>query len=81
MRVKSEPYRRAQLIADAVNVCCPWCGDAQPNPVDGSEQWTIENFRVEETRTNGRRKRSHRRHCVSCDKPMLIDCDPKVMFQ
>lgn len=30
--------RRAQLVADSFSVCCPECGEPQPNYM-GSEMW------------------------------------------
>jgi hypothetical protein len=63
--------RRAQLVAEAVSVCCPRCGDAQPNK-NGSELWTSEDFMNLEGGI---------RPCVSCEERMLIVSDSKVMFQ
>lgn len=75
------PIRRAQLVTDVVSVLCPWCSEPQPNPDDGSEQWTIEHFRDDRTDKSGRRVRSSVRGCVSCDGRMLVDADPKVRFE
>lgn len=79
--------RRAQLVAEAVAVLCPHCGTPQPNPQDGSEQWTSENFKKLATATL-RSPISHRRvpaslqrTCVSCDEPMYVFSDTKVQFQ
>lgn len=66
------PIRRAQLVADAIAVLCPYCGEPQPNKTDGSEQWTADNF----VKILGC---SHI-ICVSCDKPMLAVPDSKVQF-
>jgi len=63
--------RRAQLVADAVSVLCPSCGEPQPNKWDGSEQWTADNFTA---LTNPRLV------CVACDQPMLVTSDSKVAF-
>jgi hypothetical protein len=62
--------KRAQLMADAVAVVCPHCGEPQPNPSDGSEQWTLDDF-VKAPPTKA---------CVACDKVMLVGCDRKVQF-
>lgn len=72
--------RRAQLVADAVAVLCPYCGEPQPNPRDGSEQWTLENFRARTTK-RGRPIVAGRRTCVSCEAPMIIGPDTKVQFR
>ena len=63
--------RRAQLVADAVAVLCPWCAEPQPNKEDGSEQWTAENF----AKIQGSWK------CVACDERFLITKDTKVMYR
>jgi hypothetical protein len=64
--------RRAQLLAESVAVCCPSCGEAQPNRNDGSEQWLTEDFqRLTDTRAT----------CVSCEAKFLIFSDSKVMFR
>lgn len=75
---KEEPRRakrRAQLVADAVNVCCPWCGEPQPNGNDGSEQWTSKDIgdTIEGLRAGILT-------CVSCDKAFLLTSDSKVQF-
>lgn len=63
--------RRAQLVADAVAVLCPYCAEAQPNREDGSEQWTAENFK----RLPALWK------CVSCGAQFIVASESKVMFQ
>jgi hypothetical protein len=65
--------KRAQLVADAVAVLCPHCGEPQPNKNDGSEQWTVENFK------NKRVKGTMA--CVSCDVRFVLTPDTKVMFR
>ena len=62
----------SQLVAEAVAVLCPKCGEPQPNPVDGSEQWSVSDFA---------RIASPRRVCVSCDAEMFVWITSKVMFQ
>lgn len=64
--------RPAQLVADAVSVLCPYCGEPQPNPKDGSEQWEKGHFRA----TND----EPRRKCVSCDEEMFIFSRQEVQF-
>lgn len=63
--------KRATLVADAVAVLCPSCGEPQPNKVDGSEQWTIQEFKS----LQGSWK------CVSCDVRFLITPESKVQFR
>ena len=61
--------RRAQLVAEAVAVLCPHCGEAQPD-ANGSEMWTPESF----LRKGGKTA------CVSCDKEMLITSSSVARF-
>jgi len=63
--------KRAQLVADAVAVLCPECGEPQPNRTDGSEQWTVEDFK----RASGALK------CVACDVRFIAGPDTKVQFR
>lgn len=39
--------RVAQLVAEAVTVLCPECGEPQPNPENGSHLWTLDHFRAD----------------------------------
>lgn len=72
-KVKSATHmRRAQLVAEAVAVLCPWCGEPQP-AYGGSEFWTHEDF--ERAGALGRHS------CVSCEEPILISTDSKVAFR
>lgn len=64
--------RPAQLVADAVSVLCPSCGEPQPNSRDGSEQWEIADFKAVADKSPIA--------CVSCDAPMFVWSTPKVMF-
>lgn len=64
------PIRRSQLVADAVSVLCPYCAEPQPNPSDGSEQWTKEDFQKSEPRKD----------CVSCERTFMVSSDSKVQF-
>lgn len=79
--------KRAQLVAEAVAVLCPECGEAQPNR-EGSEMWTLEDFQKREAALakgprGGVRKepRSSSFACVSCDVRFLLTGDTKVMFR
>ncbi len=75
--------KRAQLIAEAVAVLCPFCGDAQPNQ-GGSEMWTLEDFRVRAIdRSTTRLKNDLPAYftCVSCDARFILASDTKVMFR
>lgn len=60
--------KHAQLIAEAVAVICPCCGEEQPNK-DGSLMWTPEDFRGNE-----------RMACVACDTPLIIAHMSKAQF-
>ncbi len=63
--------KRAQLVAEAVAVRCPFCAEPQPNKRDGSKQWTKEHFiGVSQTLT-----------CVACDVRFMLTNDTKVMFR
>lgn len=72
--------KRAQLVAEAVAVLCPECGEAQPNR-EGSEMWVLEDFQKREATLAKGRLRSSQFTCVSCDARMLITGDTKVMFR
>lgn len=50
----------ALLIARAVEVACPHCGETQPAPDNGSEMWTTSQI-VDGERT-----------CVSCGATMRV---------
>lgn len=59
----------AQLIADVVTVVCPSCGECQPNPEDGSQQWEPHHFQMKPVAA-----------CVSCDEQLQISWKSKVQF-
>ncbi len=65
--------RPAQLVADAVAVLCPYCGEPQPNPTDGSEQWEKIHFKAY--------GESSAKTCTSCDAVMMIFNGPKAQFR
>jgi len=69
MSAKPRP-RRAQLVAEAVAVCCPDCGEPQPNH-EGSEMWLREDFAKSKTL----------RDCAACDRPLLISSDSMANFK
>lgn len=69
VRLLTPRIKRAQLVAEAVCVLCPHCGEPQPSR-NGSEMWTHEDFLGGATT----------RECVSCDGPMIVSPDPKVQF-
>ena len=62
--------RRAQLVAEAVSVQCPYCGEPQPNQ-NGSEMWIPEDFA----------KKSGVFECVGCEEKVLIVGDSKVQYR
>lgn len=66
--------KRAQLIAEAVAVVCPYCGECQPNCRDGSHLWLPEDFDL------FHHHKGSKMDCVSCDKQLLIGHDTKVQF-
>lgn len=68
--------KRAQLVAEAVAVLCPECGEPQPNR-DGSEMWTLEDFRTRALAPGARSAVA----CVACDVRFLMASDTKVMFR
>jgi len=70
-RTSGISIKRAQLVADAVAVLCPFCAEPQPNRSDGSEQWTPQDF----TKLQGRWK------CVACDEQFMVSTDSKVQFR
>lgn len=61
----------ATLVAEAVNVCCPHCGEPQPDPDNASHMWT----HAQVARVNGTR-----RTCTACDEPMLVQTQRKVVW-
>lgn len=63
--------RFAIIVAEAVNVTCPHCGEPQPNPDDGSEQWSYSQVMASRAKRN----------CTSCDEPFEITMQNKVTFQ
>ena len=59
--IRAKRPMRAQLVVDAVTVCCPACGEPQPCHT-GSEMWTPEDFSSDGgTRT-----------CCACDQKLVI---------
>ena len=54
--------RPAQIVASSLEVHCPHCGEPQPNPDNGADNWTPEEV------SSG----AGRRECVSCDKTFLL---------
>ena len=64
--------RRAAVVSAAtIEVCCPKCGEPQPEPRDGSHLWTSEQLKA---------SAGQRRECVSCDAPMFLDAPNKVLL-
>lgn len=61
--------RRAQLIAESVAVCCPYCGEPQLNR-QGSEMWTAQDFIGAPSRIK----------CNSCDETMSVSHESKATF-
>jgi predicted RNA-binding Zn-ribbon protein involved in translation (DUF1610 family) len=61
--------KRAQLLAEAVSVLCPACGEPQPNH-EGSEMWIRQDFE----------RAKAVRPCVACDVPLLVSANPTARF-
>jgi len=76
-QVSSSETSPAQLVTEAVSVCCPYCGEPQPNPSDGSEQWMKSDFeRFNKEHGVG----PYTKDCVSCDAQMFIFGGGKAQF-
>ncbi len=67
---KKSRIKVAQLVAEAVNVLCPECGEPQPDPDNESHMWLPQ--QVE--------KYAGRRTCVACDAQMLVVTRRTVQF-
>lgn len=61
----------ATVIAEVVNVLCPECGEPQPNPDNGADNWKAEEVRAEAGKA---------RSCVSCDQPFQLQMVNRVGF-
>lgn len=57
--------RNAVITAATLEVCCPHCGDPQPNPRDGSHLWMPEEVKQQIAETV-------QRVCVACDEPFAL---------
>jgi hypothetical protein len=62
--------RFAQLVATTVSVICSRCGEPQPSPGNGSDNWTPEEVRAVAATSDATRD------CVSCNAPMLVTMQP-----
>ena len=58
--------KNAIITAAAVEVQCPYCGDPQPNPTDGSHLWFPSQV------TEGKRT------CVACDTEFSVRKQSRV---
>ena len=60
--------RRSPCYLDCTcfRVCCPACGEPQPNPT-GSDLWTLDELRAAESDSD-----RCNRECVSCDKRLHL---------
>lgn len=52
--------RPAQIIAVSLSVLCPYCGEPQPSPGDGSDIWLPQEVKKEAVE-------NPKHICVSCD--------------
>jgi hypothetical protein len=57
--------RQARIVAFTVEVCCPDCGAAQPNPDNGAFPWTLDEVRAESLKQPVRT-------CVECDEQFKL---------
>ncbi len=57
--------RAATIQALTLSVCCPYCGESQPAPDNGSDQWMPAQVASEEAKGSPR-------SCVSCDETFHI---------
>lgn len=64
-KAKRGSRRPAQVTAGVLNVCCPYCGEPQPNPDNGADGWT--GAELFEQAAAG-----PKRECVSCDEAFLL---------
>ncbi len=62
----------AIIIAESICVICPHCSEAQPNPVDGSEQWDADQLR---------KYAETKKSCCACGEPMIIRYTSKALVQ
>lgn len=60
----------AQVFAASLEIVCPECGGAQPNPDDGSLQWSAEQLS----------KNQGVRACVECDATLLVSSTSKAQI-
>jgi endogenous inhibitor of DNA gyrase (YacG/DUF329 family) len=60
--------RNAIISAAALEVGCPFCGEPQPSPSDGSHLW----YPSQVMENQGAR------NCVSCDKPFTVHVQNRV---
>jgi uncharacterized Zn-finger protein len=60
--------KNAVLVAAAIEVTCPHCGEPQPAPDNGSEMWLPSQV----TRSQGERT------CVSCDEKFVLHAQSRV---
>lgn len=61
--------KQAQIVVFMVEVLCPHCGEAQPNPDNGGFPWTPAELK---------QHAGGKRECVSCDEPFLLFNQSKV---
>jgi hypothetical protein len=60
--------RNAIIAAAALEVLCPECGGAQPNPDDGSHMWSADQVRAS----------AGKRTCTECDEPFVLHAQSKA---
>ena len=68
--------KQAVLLATKLLVKCPHCGEPQPNPDLGEDEWSLLQVRQEEDALEARKSRLT---CVSCDEEFSLALFSKVM--
>ena len=63
--------RTATIVAAVLEVHCPHCGDAQPNPVDESHLWTPAQIAAMSAM-------GAKRVCNACDEPFQVIAQARV---
>lgn len=63
--------RAARIVAPAVEVQCPHCGEPQPSPGNGSHIWLPSEVS----------KRQGSRTCVSCDEAFELHAQSRVSVE
>ena len=63
------PKRNAIISAASLSVCCPYCGEPQPAPDNGSDMWFSSQVKA---------AAGTDRVCVSCDESFRVISQNRV---